>query len=172
LYVIEGEAEIQGALSEPTRIHRVFTGATLSGRGEIVSSVTVHPGGTLDGSHVSTKALTIGGNLRLKKGSALSVDIGRATHAALDVAGTVTNEGTDLQLALVEQPRTGVPVTLVASDTAISAPFTTVNGAELGPNGAFILDYQGAPFQFVLEQTSTQATATCTSRLPTLISIR
>ena len=172
LYVIEGEAEIQGALSEPTRIHRVFTGATLSGRGEIVSSVTVHPGGTLDGSHVSTKALTIGGNLRLKKGSALSVDIGRATHAALDVAGTVTNEGADLQLALVEQPRTGVPVTLVASDTAISAPFTTVNGAELGPNGAFILDYQGAPFQFVLEQTSTQATATCTSRLPTLISIR
>ncbi len=172
LYVIEGEAEIQGALSEPTRIHRVFTGATLSGRGEIVSSVTVHPGGTLDGSHVSTNALTIGGNLRLKKGSALSVDIGRATHAALDVAGTVTNEGADLQLALVEQPRTGVPVTLVASDTAISAPFTTVNGAELGPNGAFILDYQGAPFQFVLEQTSTQATATCTSRLPTLISIR
>ena len=172
LYLIEGEAEIQGALSEPTRIHRVFTGATLSGRGEIVSSVTVHPGGTLDGSHVSTNALTIGGNLRLKKGSALSVDIGRATHAALDVAGTVTNEGADLQLALVEQPQTGVPVTLVASDTAISAPFTTVNGAELGPNGAFTLDYQGVPFKFVLEQTSTQATATCTSRLPTLISIR
>ena len=85
---------------DATRIHRVFGGGTLSGSGRIASSVTVHPGGTLDGSHVSTNALTIGGALKLKRGSSLAVDLGRQTHEALQVAGAVTNEGADLRLAL------------------------------------------------------------------------
>ena len=172
LRVIEGEVEVQGVLPDATRIHRVFGGGTLSGSGRIASSVTVHPGGTLDGSHVSTNALTIGGALKLKRGSSLAVDLGSQTHEALQVAGAVTNEGADMRLALAERPRVGVPLTLVASGTAISAPFSTVNGAALGPAGDFSLDYDGESFKFVLEQTVAQAAAVCVTASPTLPIIR
>ena len=110
--------------------------------------------------------------MKLKRGSSLAVDLGSQTHEALQVAGAVTNEGADLRLALAERPRVGVPLTLVASGTAISAPFSTVNGAALGPAGDFSLDYDGESFKFVLEQTVAQAAAVCVTASPTLPIIR
>ena len=170
LNVREGPVEVRAVLNGVNQ--NVFTSGMLSGYGTVASNLTIHAGGCLEGTHATNNALAVRGHLLLKERSIVAMALTNTTFQPLHVAGTVTNLGADLALALHYRPRFGDTIPLLTSGQAIAGSVKTVNGAPLGPGDTFVLNYHAEPCKFTLVADTNFVAARCIARLGTLVLIR
>ena len=180
----EGRLILNGTLGTASRMV-VWKDATLAGSGAIggqvqeteadkpvrYTPVYIYTGGTLDGTPINGKALSIVGSLTFEQDAAFSLNITTKEFTALSVsnitpeANIVTLDG-DLKLTLGYEAQVGDRlVLLAASGGNITGTFATVNGQTV-EDGHFVLNYNEILYHFELQYTSSEVAILATQVIP------